>query len=336
MPRRRLPNDRRNSNDPENEGSKDVFSEYIEEATEDLRDEREERGAYRDSYYREEAEDRRTDRNIRGDRYYEIDREELLDKRDDRRQEREIDDRVRLERTAFLGGVFASKEDRAFRRIMEREVREEKLGQYQQLIQQCQDRIKEYHMMEDWLDDIRRSDFNTETIEEVRTEVREQKLQLLTRRSQNELLTERSNQNAEERKILKSLTDLTVFEESVYDDVLIACDTAELKNLESALETVRFCGAQAGDVLRVIPRLAAGQKRNYDNSDALQSILQVGLTGAKYAGLVAPVTFIGACLAGDGFFNVGQGFSAAILTVMIGGAVGGAIGYFKWKEGEGK
>ena len=334
MPRRRFPNDRRNSNNPENEGSKGVFSEYIEEATEDLRDEREERGAYRDSYYREEAEDRRTDRNIRGDRYYEIDREELLDERDDRRQEREIGDRVRLERTAFLGGVFANKEDRAFRRIMEREVREGKLGQYQQLIQQCQDRTKEHHMMEDWLDDIRRSDFNTDTIEEVRTEVREQKLQLLTRRSQNELLTERSNRNAEERKILKSLTDLTVFEESVYDDVLIACDTAELKNLESALETVRFCEAQAGDVLKTIPRLAAGQKRNYDNSEALQSILQVGLTGAKYAGLVAPVTFIGACVAGDGFFNVGQGFSAAILTVMIGGAVGGAIGYFKWKEGK--
>ncbi len=378
MPRRRLPNDRRRNspenrdsgndrNSPESRDGEDGLSEYFSEISEDIRDERDERRAYRDAYFREEAEDRRLDRGIRGDRYYEVDREELIDQRDDRRerrsldreeqvdlhgdrrerraidrekrleqrydrlQDREIGDRVRLQRTAFLGGAFASEEDRAFRRIMEREAREEKLGQYHQLIQQCEDRIKEYHMIEDWLNDIRQSDFNTDTMEQVRSEVREQKLQLLTRRSENDLLTEQSNWNAEERKVLKSLTELTAFEESVYDDVLIACDTAELKNLESALQTVRFCGSQAGEALKSIPQLAAGQKRSYSSADANRSIMRFGFMGLKYSGFVAPLMFVGGCIAGDGF-AVGQGFGAALLTVLIGGGAGAAFGYFKWKS----
>ena len=343
---------RNDRNNPESWDDGDGFFEYFREAMGGMRDERDDRRAYRDAYFREEAEDRRLDRDIRGDRYFEVDREELLDQRDDRRQrraidreelldqrddrqeEREIGDRVRLQRTALFGGIFASEEDRQFRKIKEREARERKLGQYQQLIQQCEDRIKEYHMMEDWLDEIRRSDFNSDTIEQVRSEVREQKLQLLTRRSENDLLTGQGNWNAEERRVLKNLTELTAFEESVYDDVLIACDTAELKNLESAQQTVRFCGSQAGEVLKRIPQLAAGQKRSYDNSDANQSVMRFGLMGLKYSGLVAPLMFIVGCVAGSGF-AVGQGFGAALLTVLIGGGAGAAIGYFKWKGGSG-
>ena len=175
------------------------------EAAEDLRDEREERGASRDAYYREEAQDRRLDRGIRGDRYSKFEREELIDERYDRRQEREIDDHVRLQRSAFLGGVFASEEDRAFRRIVQRESREEKLDQYRELIQQCEDRIREYHTMEDWLDEIKRSGFEADTIEQVRAEARERRLSFITQQSQVGLLTERTNWTEEERKVLNDL-----------------------------------------------------------------------------------------------------------------------------------
>ena len=305
------------------------------EAAEDLRDERQERGASRDAYYREEAQDRRLDRGIRGERYQDFEREELVDQREDRRQERDIDDQVCLKRTAFLGGAFASEEDRAFRRIVEREVREEKLVQYQELIRQCQDRIREYHTVEDWLDEIRRSDFNADMIEKVRTQAREDRLQFVTRRSQGQLLAERSNWNEEERKVLRNLAELTEFEESAYDDVLLACDNAEPEKLETALETMRFCEIRAGEVLKRIPRLATQQNHKYDNADSLRYVLQFGMTGAKYAAFAAPVMFIGGCLAGDGF-AVGTGFSTALFTVMLGAAGGAVFGYFKGKVEGGK
>jgi hypothetical protein len=304
------------------------------EAAEDLRDEREERGASRDAYYREEAQDRRLDRGIRGDRYSKFEREELIDERYDRRQEREIDDHVRLQRSAFLGGVFASEEDRAFRRIVQRESREEKLDQYRELIQQCEDRIREYHTMEDWLDEIKRSGFEADTIEQVRAEARERRLSFITQQSQVGLLTERTNWTEEERKVLNDLAYVRE-EESVYDDILRACDTADPDKLESALANLKACVADVGDVLRRIPRLAAGQQRKYNNSDSLGQVLQGGLTGGKYGVFATPVTFIGGCvagLAGGGFLaGLSTGFTIAILTVPIGFAVGGAIGFFKWK-----
>ncbi len=382
MPRRRVPNNRGDRDDRDQRRNTDGESEYFAESAEDVRDaredrkdDREDRRASRDAFYREEAADRRLGRDIKEDTYYEINREELLDQRDDRRLEREfgreelleeqedrrrareVQDRVLLRRGS---SIFASDEEVELRRIVERDLRQEKVSQYQQLIQQCKDRIREFHTMEDWLDEIKQSGFEADTREKVRVEARERRLSFLTEQSQVGLLNEHNNWNAEERKVLNDLAYVTEQEDSVYDDILRACDTADPDKLESALANLRACEADAGEVLRRIPRLVTGQQRrddklggirpilsrvvprkadrqepSYDDSDAIRSVLRGCLAGAKWGAIASPIAFLGGCAVGiatDGFFaGFGQGLTWAILTPIIGGALGGAIGFFNFK-----
>ena len=333
MSERRLRGDPNDRGRRRGRGGQASFSDYMGEAAEDLRDEKEERRASRDAFYREEAADRRQDRDIRGERYAEFEREELLDERCDRREEREISDHVRLRRSSLFGGAFASEEDRAFRRIKQREAREDKLGQYRGFIQQCERRIREYHTVEDWLLDLMQSGFGEDAVGEIRAEARERKLSLMSEQSQVRLSVAH-RLGREERQVLIDQDNVMELEGMVYDDILLACDTRDVNRLESALANLRACNKDVEDVLMRIPRMAARQQRKYNSSDTLGYVLQFSFKGLKIGTFLAPVALVAGCTVGlgggDGFWaSFGSGFAWAFVSILLGGAVGAVIGIIK-------
>ena len=313
------------------------IDEYYGEAAEDRREEREDTRDARRSFYREEAEDRRLNRQIRADTYQEFQREELLDQREDRREEREISDRVRLERGSRFGGVFATEEDRAFKQIQDRRAREEKREKYRELIQQCEDRQREYHQTEDWLHAIKRSDFSQEVIAEVRTQVRELQRESLAHAVQTRLLNEQVNWNEEERRVIGDLGRVSELEERIYGDVLRACDDKDPNKLDYALDNVRACDANVRELLRRIPDLAAEQQREVEYSGQFGYVIQgVGRTFRRFWLVAILVGFVAGC--GIGFAT--DGFVGALTTSLFLpflalpalALIGAVIGYLEWKS----
>ena len=321
------------------------YSNYLDEAAEDRRDERadrrEEREEIRDarrSYYREEAADRRLDRNIRADQYHEFQREEQLEQRHDRRLDRAIGDQVRMERSSRFGGLFATEEDRAFKRIMQKEDREEKLGQYRQLIQQCSNRLQEYQHLEDWLSDVRRANFNADTIARVRTEIRENQREAGNHLAQMRLLNEQTNWNAEERNVLDALDEVNQLEERFYRSVIRACDEENPESLGYALEDLEACRARVSELqTRRIPGLVSDQQNEIDHSDQFGYVAQgAGRTLRKFWLPAIIVGFVGGCgigFATGGFLNaVTTALILPFLAVPATALVGAVIGFLEWKS----
>ena len=312
--------------------------EYYEELAEDRREEREETRDARRSYYREEAADRRLERDIRSDQYHEFQREEQLEQRYDRRMDRAIEDQVRMERSSRFGGLFASEEDRAFKRIMQKEDREEKRGQYRQLINQCEDRIQGYHQMEDYLNDIRRSDFSADTIAEVRADIRESQREAGTHLAQMRILNEQTNWNAEERKVLDALDEVNQLEERVYRNVLRACDEENPDSLGYALDDLETCRARVAELQsRRIPGLVTDQQSEIDHSDQFGYVMQgAGRTVRKFWLPAIIVGFVGGCgigFATGGFLNaVTTALILPFLAVPATALVGAVIGFLEWKS----
>ena len=109
-------------------------------------------------------------------------------------------DRMALRRGASL---FASDEDVERRRILQEVRREEKVSSYQQIIQQCEGRIRQYHSMEGWLGEVKQSGFESGAMEHVRSEVRARRLSFLTEQTQIGLLLQQSDWNANERRVAR-------------------------------------------------------------------------------------------------------------------------------------
>lgn len=324
------------------------------EAAEDRRYERENRREGREglrdarrSYYEEEAADRSLGREIRGDRYREFERQELFGQREDRRiereyrrqdtrRERELDDRVRLDRIARFGGIFATDDDRAFKKVLENEARNEKLEQYRELIQQCDARLLEYHRIEDWMGEFKRAGVSDNNIALLRTETRERQRESLTHVAQVRLMSQQTNWDEAERSVLRNLDNLSELEDRVYRDILRACDEENFQILDSAQANLEACIASLGEMTRKIPELASQRQREYDHSDLFGRVAQGAGRALKYSLYAAPVAFIGGC--GIGWASGGFGGSVAgafmltFFTFPVAAMVGAGIGYLDWKR----
>ena len=331
------------------------------EAREDRREEREERREEREEsrdirrlHLREEAADRSLEREIRADRYQEFEREELFGQQEDRRIQREdqriereyrrqdtrrgreFDDQVRLERISRFGGAFATDDDRAFKKVLQNEARIEKLEHYRELIQQCDDRLVEYHRMEDWLGEFKRAGLSENNVALLRTETRERQRESMTQISRARLLSQQANWDEAELSVLRNLDSLSDQEDRVYRDVLRACDEGNPEMLDRALMNLETCVASLGEITRRIPELASQRQREYDHSDLFGRVAQGAGKALKYGLYAAPVAFIGGC--GMGWASGGFGGSVAgafmltFFTFPAAALIGAGIGYWDWKK----
>ncbi len=316
------------------------------EAREDRQYGREELRDARRSYYEEEAADRSLERDIRADRYREFEREEMFGEQEDRRiereyrrqdtrRERDIDDQVRLERISRFGGMFATDDDRAFKKVLQNEARSEKLEQYRELIQQCDSRLLEYHRTEDWLGEFKRAGFTENNIALLRAETRERQRESLSHVARARLLSQEHDWDEAERSVLRNLDGLSELEDRFYRDVLRACDEEDPEMLDRALTSLETCVASLGETTRKIPEMASQRQREYDHSDLFGRIAQGATKALRYSVFAAPVAFIGGCgigCAAGGFGgSVAGAFILTFFTFPIAAMVGAGLGYLDWK-----
>ena len=146
--------------------------------------------------------------------------------------------------------------------------------QYEPIIEQCRTRIQHYDTLENWLLSIQQSGFDAESISTVRDVARERRLSAITRQVREDLSVQQGNQDNALRPVLEILAALNLEDEYVYDTVLLVCDTAEPKNLESALATVRYCQSRAEQALRMVPELVARQPTSRSIQCRPESCLQ--------------------------------------------------------------
>lgn len=194
---------------------------------------------------------------------------------------------------------------------------------YDLLIEQCRTRIRQYERMEDWLTTIQQSVFNTGTISKIRNHAREERLSAITRQVHDDLSVHGGNQNEALRPVVDILAELNVQDENVYDAVLLACDTSEPKDLETALTTVRYCQARAEQGLRAVPDILVRQQRLEAAAATRSSVLSGGRRGITIGAIVGAVLFVGACYES----GVGSGINAFLVCALIGCGLGAAIGY---------
>ena len=186
--------------------------------------------------------------------------------------------------------------------------------QYDLIIEQCRTRIQHYDTLENWLLSIQQSGFGAESISRVRDVARERRLSAITRQVREDLSVQQGNQDNALKPVLEILAALNSEDEYVYDTVLLVCDTAEPKNLESALATVRYCQSRAEQALRTVPELVARQRRHEAASVALKAAFKGGGIGAAIGAVVGFISCIAVTL-GDPTLNEGTNtfFACAVI-----------------------
>ena len=197
--------------------------------------------------------------------------------------------------------------------------------QYDVLIERCRSRIQQYLEIEDWLTSIQQSGFDADTIARVRDRAREERLSAITRQVRDDLSTLQGRQHDVLRPVLNILAELNLRDESVYDSVLLACDTAQPGELEVALTTVRYCQTLAEQGLRTIPEVLARQQRREASAAALGSAVTGGLTGLMVGALAGMLSCIGVCVNN----TVETGVNTFVVCAVIGCVLGAVIGYKK-------
>ena len=197
--------------------------------------------------------------------------------------------------------------------------------QYDILIEWFQARIRQYERMEDWLNSIQQSGFRASAISNVRTHAREERLAAITRQVQGDMAVQRGSWDAAVRPALDILSELDLQDESVYDTVLLACDTAQPGDLESALATVRYCQTRAEQGLRMVPELLARQRRRDAQAAALRAAVSGGGMGAMIGAIGGMLACVGVCV-NEG---MGAGANTFVVCALIGCALGALIGYVR-------
>ena len=195
--------------------------------------------------------------------------------------------------------------------------------QYDVLIERCRARIQQYLEIEDWLTSIQQSGFDEDTIARVRDRAREERLSAITRQVRDDLSNLQDHQHDVLRPVLNILAELNLRDESVYDSVLLACDTAQPGELEVALTTVRYCQTLAEQGLRTIPEVLARQQRREASAAALGSAVTGGLYGLMIGSLGGMVSCIGVCVNN----TVETGVNTFVVCAVIGCVLGAVIGY---------
>ena len=191
--------------------------------------------------------------------------------------------------------------------------------QYEPIIEQCRTRIQHYDTLENWLLSIQQSGFDAESISTVRNVARERRLSAITRQVREDLTVQQGNQANALMPVLEILAALNSEDEYVYDTVLLVCDTAEPKNLESALATVRYCQSRAEQALRTVPELVARQRRHEVSNVALKAAFKGGGIGAAIGAVVGFISCIAVTL-GDPTLNEGTNtfFACAVIGCALG------------------
>jgi hypothetical protein len=203
---------------------------------------------------------------------------------------------------------------------MEGEARE---IQFDALIERCRTRIQQYERLEDWLISIQQSGFNGQTIAGVRDRAREERLSAITRQVRDDLSTLQGGRNDVLKPVLDILAELNLQDESVYDSVLLACDTAQSGELEAALATVKYCQARAEQGLRTVPEVMALQRRREASAAALGSAVSGGGIGA----MIGAIGGVLACIGVSVNEGINAGVSTFVVCSLIGCALGAFIGY---------
>ena len=196
--------------------------------------------------------------------------------------------------------------------------------QYDLVIEQCRDRIRHYETLENWLLSIQQSGFNAASIAEVRDVAREGRLSAITHQVREDLSVQQGNQDNPLRPVLEILVALNSEDEYVYDTVLLVCDTAEPKNLESALATVRYCQSRAEQALRMVPELVTRQQRRDAANAAMKAAFKGGGIGAVLGAVVGFISCIAVTL-GDPTIN--EGTNTFFACAVIGCALGAVSSY---------
>ena len=196
--------------------------------------------------------------------------------------------------------------------------------QYDLVIEQCRDRIRHYETLENWLLSIQQSGFNAASISEVRDVAREGRLSAITHQVREDLSVQQGNQDNPLRPVLEILVALNSEDEYVYDTVLLVCDTAEPKNLESALATVRYCQSRAEQALRMVPELVTRQQRRDAANAAMKAAFKGGGIGAVLGAVVGFISCIAVTL-GDPTIN--EGTNTFFACAVIGCALGAVSSY---------
>ena len=195
--------------------------------------------------------------------------------------------------------------------------------QYDALIERCRSRIQKYLEIEDWLTSIQQSGFDADTIARVRDRARKERLSAITRQVRDDLSTLQDRQHDALRPVLNILAELNLRDESVYDSVLLACDTAQPGELEVALTTVRYCQTLAEQGLRTVPEVQARQNRREASAAALGSAVTGGLTGLMIGSVAGMLSCIGVCV-ND---SMETGANTFVVCAVIGCVLGAVIGY---------
>ena len=132
---------------------------------------------------------------------------------------------------------------------------------YEPILEECRTYIQHYDELENWLLSIQRSGFDEESIARVRAVAQKGRLSAITDQVIEELSAQQDNRTDPLSPVLKILTELDLEKEFVYDSVLLVCNTADPKNLEPALATVRYCQSRAEQALRMVPEIVARHRR---------------------------------------------------------------------------
>lgn len=199
---------------------------------------------------------------------------------------------------------------------------------YNALIERCSARVQQYQRMEDWLTSIRQSDFSADAIARVRNYARDERLSAITRQVRDDMSTLQGGQYDSLKPVLDILAELNIQDESVYDSVLLACDTAKPEELDAALAIVSYCQARAEQGLRTIPEVLARERRRKISSAALGSAVTGGLTGLMIGALLGMVSCIGVWVSD----SLETGVNTFVLCALIGGALGAFIGHRNGKK----
>ena len=200
---------------------------------------------------------------------------------------------------------------------------------YDLLIEQCSNSIQHYERIEDWLTTIQQSGFDADTIAEIRSFAREERVSAITRQVHDNLSIQEGNQDEAFRPVLDILAELNLHDESVYDSVLLACDTARPEDLETALATVKLCQSRAEQGLRMVPDILARQQRREIDAAAVHGALKGGAIGAAIGAVVGFVSCIAVTL---GPPTIDDGRNTFVACVFITCALGAVIGYLRKRK----